>query len=94
MSERVTCEEHGENLATIVCVHIIDTLRDRKPRGFLWSVEDEDDYSAVCQACRNMPDDEWSRLAVELGRVVCFGCFKKAAILNGVKVSEPGETMQ
>lgn len=94
MSRQVTCDAHGETEATIVCAHIIDTLNDEKPRGFLWSLDEDNEYQAVCTDCHNMPRDEWSERATELGRILCFGCYKKAAMLNGVDIETDGETMQ
>jgi hypothetical protein len=31
-----------------------------------------------------MSDDEWESVAVELGRVLCFACYTRAAELNGI----------
>jgi hypothetical protein len=94
MNKRVACDEHGEDLATYVCVHVLDSLQDKKPRGFLWSLDDDDDYSAICQECNDMSDEEWEQKSSDLLRVLCLGCFKKAAELNGVRISADGATLQ
>ena len=91
MSELIQCDEHGESVATFVCVHVAETLLDRKPRGFLWSIDTDGEYQAVCPTCRETPDEEWETRAKEVGRVLCFGCYKKAATLNGVDISVPGK---
>ena len=42
MSEEINyihCCEHGEQEETFVCQHIVETLKDKKPRGFWWSSE-------------------------------------------------------
>lgn len=88
MTARVHCSEHGQADSTIVCVHICETLRDGQARGFLWSFdEQEGDYQAVCQTCREMDTEEWRESAVDLGRVICLECFKRAATMNQVEVS-------
>ena len=33
---RVECPEHGSQPATYVCQHIVQSLKDGVPRGFLW----------------------------------------------------------
>ena len=87
MSERIQCDAHGVAEATIVCVHICETLKDGRARGFLWSFDEEEgDYQAVCTACRAMPQTEWERQAVSLGRVLCLECFRHAAALNEVEI--------
>ncbi len=84
MSETVHCDDHGATPATIVCAHVVQTLNDGHPRGFVWSLDDEGDYQAVCSSCSEMAGDEWADRAVALGRVLCLECFFRAAALNGV----------
>ncbi len=84
----VECDKHGTDEATAVCTHIVQTLRDHEPRGFLCSIDEDNEYQAVCTACRQMPDDEWSRTAGDFCTIICLGCFKKAAALNGVDLPE------
>ena len=86
MSRRVQCDEHGEDTAAFVCTHILDTLRDREPRGFLWLRDDGGEYSAICQDCNESTDEEWEEMSSDVIRLVCLGCFKKAASLNDVSI--------
>ena len=88
MSDRVHCDEHGDSATTFVCVHITDSLSDGKPRGFLWSIDDDGEYQAVCPQYRETPDDQWEARAGEVGRILCFGCYQRAAKLNGVDVHD------
>ena len=82
--EVVECDEHGSALATVVCAHVVQSLVDCKPYGFLWTLDDDQEYSAVCDQCNAMTDAEWERDAEGLGRVLCFECFCNAGRLNGV----------
>jgi len=84
----VQCATHGEADATIVCCHIAETLTDGVARGFRWSLDQDDEYQATCDECSDLSDDEWLRIEVEVGRVLCFGCFKRAATLNGVQIEK------
>jgi len=94
MTTKLVCDEHGDDVATYVCVHVIDSLRDLKPRGFSWSVDDEDEYQAVCADCRAMPRKRWRKQSSELGRILCFSCYKKAAALNGIDVDAERSKLQ
>ena len=84
MSETVQCVEHGKCAATAVCCHVVESLADGERRGFWWSLDEENEYSAVCSDCDSMPADQWEREQDDLGRVLCFGCFQRVARLNGV----------
>ncbi|HEX3886817.1 MAG TPA: hypothetical protein VHW05_04915 [Phenylobacterium sp.] len=84
MSELVQCEVHGAREATVVCCHVVETLRDGLVRGFRWFVDADGEYEATCDTCSSMSDDEWESVAVELGRVLCFACYTRAAELNGI----------
>jgi hypothetical protein len=86
MSEYCECDVHGPSVATIVCRHVVDTLQDGSPRGFDWHVDEDGDYQAVCQTCLDMDADEWDCHEGQLGRVLCFECFRKAALMNGVQI--------
>ena len=87
-ASRVDCATHGDSEGTVVCVHVVDTLRDRVARGFLWHRDEDDEFQAVCDSCADMSDEDWERQQVALGRVLCLGCFKNAAKLNGVDIPE------
>jgi len=88
----VQCEEHGDSVATFVCVHISQTLDDTKPRGFLWSVDDDGEYQAMCSDCdalsASVSEEEWERLENELCpiEILCLSCFKRAAKLNQINI--------
>jgi hypothetical protein len=84
VSDIVQCDVHGSSLETFVCKHIAETLADGSPRGFRWFVDDEGDYQATCDTCSELPDAEWEARQGELGRILCLGCFGRAASLNGV----------
>jgi hypothetical protein len=90
MSHRIQCAEHGDSISTVVCVHICDTLKDGKPRGFLWSIDEDNDYQAVCADCRAMDRRNWRRMAKDLGRVLCFECYSRAGELNGIVLPRSG----
>jgi hypothetical protein len=88
MSDRIHCDKHGETKATYVCLHVVQTLKDRKARGFAWCVADDGYLYADCSACNALSEDEWRELIPTHGRVLCFGCFKVAAALNDADVSD------
>jgi hypothetical protein len=86
LSDPIVCDVHGESVATIVCVHILDTLQDDAPRGFWWAVDDEGEYDAICEECNNMSDEEWAASSTENCCVLCFECYARAAKLNGIEM--------
>jgi len=34
----VNCDEHDTQPETFVCQHVVQSLRDRIPRGFFWAI--------------------------------------------------------
>ena len=86
MSQTISCDVHGERACAIVCVHIVETLKDSEPRGFHWSLDEDGEHQATCSSCSDMDDSIWETLEVELGRVLCFECYCRAATLNGVSM--------
>ena len=86
MSTPVICGEHGESIAAAVCLHISQTLKDKKPRGFLPLVDGDGMHSAICIECNEMPFEEWERTRAENLAIICFECYRKAAKLNGAEV--------
>ncbi len=68
----------------MVCFHIVDTLHDDVARGFRWSLDEDGEYQATCDACSDMADEDWNQVVGEYGRLLCFECFSRAASLNGV----------
>ncbi len=83
MSELLKCATHGDQRPTFVCGHIVQTLGDGKPRGFLWGVDDDGNYQAICPSCDDLSDAEWEA-AVSSAAAICFECFKIAAAYNSV----------
>lgn len=88
MTDKLVCDEHGDSEATFVCTHIIQTLDDAVPRGFNWSLDRDGEYQAACSACRSLSDAEWERVAGEVCTILCLGCFKQAASLNGITIGD------
>lgn len=83
----VTCDEHGEQEATFVCQHLVQTIRDKRPRGFWTSDSDQKFPDAWCTECEHRvqaADCEWtdeveSHLKVTM---VCSACYEQARRLN------------
>lgn len=90
MADTIHCELHGDRTAAYVCAHILETLEDEEPRGFLDLVDEDGDHQAICIACNTMPFEDWERTAAENMRAICWGCFERAAAINGVDVTAPG----
>ena len=86
MSDLVECSTHGSSVPAFVCVHILETLSDLEPRGFEWSVDEDGEYQASCAHCRSLSEEEWDEQASKVIRLLCFGCFVRAAELNGVQL--------
>ncbi len=83
---KLQCGTHGEQDETVVCRHIIDTLQDGEPRGFVWNRADGE-FQALCTACNALSDDAFAAAEAEIIRLLCFGCFQDAAALNGVDIA-------
>ncbi|MEL6371314.1 MAG: hypothetical protein AAFY84_07050 [Pseudomonadota bacterium] len=81
----IKCGTHGEQETTFVCVHIIETLKDGVPRGFLWNHVDGD-FQAICENCNNLSEEEFYAQEAELIQLLCYGCFRDAAAINGVDI--------
>jgi hypothetical protein len=86
----VVCRTHGEQRETFVCKHIVETLHDRRPRGFFWAGGDGDgDECAWCAECedkRIAAGEEWTdELTNDMGiALLCGSCFDTAKRINGV----------
>jgi hypothetical protein len=83
MTTSVKCATHGDRAGAMVCGHILQTLKDAQPRGFLWAVDGEGEYQAICPTCDDMSDAEWEA-SYDSAAVICMECFKLAAAYNGV----------
>jgi hypothetical protein len=85
VSNKIKCATHGDCGSAMVCGHILQTLRDEQPRGFLWAIDDEGEYQAICPSCDDLSDAEWEA-SVKGAAVICLECFKLAAAYNGVRL--------
>jgi len=84
----VECCIHGKQVATFVCQHIVQTLRDNVPRGF-WSAVAEsgelypDSWCSECEAMINAigewNDETESKAGVSM---VCSACYDLAKAIN------------
>jgi len=84
----VECSEHGEQQATFVCQHIIQTLNDKNPRGF-WCANDPinsrpNAWCSECEAKVQETNGEWNDESEEFAGVslLCGACYDKAKELN------------
>jgi hypothetical protein len=92
MAEAVHCYTHGSSRAAFVCCHIVATLSDNKPRGFIWSRDDASEINAYCELCETHMEangGEWNDITAPFAdvKLLCEGCALDAATLNNVKVS-------
>lgn len=84
----VECDAHGKQLATYVCQHIVQTLRDNIPRGF-WSAEPEpgqlypDSWCSACEAMANEAGEWNDETEAKAGiTLICSACYERARALN------------
>jgi formylmethanofuran dehydrogenase subunit E len=84
MSQMLECGTHGKQPATYVCKHIVESLQSGREVGFYWSLENGE-YDAICEACNDLSENQWEKQQADLGRLLCLGCFKDAAALNGTE---------
>ena len=83
----VTCDEHGEQQPTFVCQHIVQTIRDKQPRGFWTADSDQQFPNAWCTECEGRVQAagcEWTDEVESYLRVtmVCAACYEQARRLN------------
>lgn len=89
----IECYEHGRQEEAFVCQHIIQTLKDGKPRGFLWSSEqDVQRPDAWCHECNEKvraTDWEWTEENERFAniQIICAECYDKAKELSFTKKS-------
>lgn len=84
MRPPITCEKHGEQRRTFVCMHILQTLHDGRLHGFLWGRDEEGEYSARCTRCAQIPQEDFAAAQASLVRPLCLLCFYAAGRANGV----------
>src|SRR5215471_10432 len=86
MPDTVECDEHGGQLATYVCRHIVEGLRTKTRVGFFWAYDDPDNPrpDAYCSECNELakrsPDGEWTEDDLEFvkPRLMCGACYDLA----------------
>lgn len=84
----VECCENGKQQAAYVCQHIVQTLRDGKPRGF-WSSEENPDNprpDSWCTECEEVVNriGEWNDESEAFAgvKLLCGACYDKAKEMN------------
>jgi|TARA_R100000306_G_scaffold60710_1_gene61349 hypothetical protein len=85
----VECCEHGQQQATYVCQHVVQSLRDGVPRGF-WSAEAApgdkrpDSWCSACEEMVNKTGGEWNDESEEFAgvKLLCGACYDRAKELN------------
>jgi len=94
MKKVIQCDEHGEQQATYVCQHIIQTLRDSKPRGF-WTSDDPDNlrpdaWCAKCEAKVQETNGEWNDESEAIAgvSVLCGACYDRAIAINRGRINQ------
>ncbi len=84
----VECCVHGEQQATYVCQHIVETLHDGIPRGFWWANDPENSRpDAWCSACESMvqkTNGEWNDESESFAKatLLCGACYDRAKLIN------------
>ena len=84
----MTCEGHGEQPPSFVCVHLAESQPDDQSIGFNWNCEGGD-LLAYCDACEKQADAEGFISDVffeENFAVICRSCFVEMAAVNDVTV--------
>ena len=89
MSKTVECPSHGPQPETFVCQHVVQSLRDGKPVGFFWSIEDPDAerpdaWCARCEEVVRQTAGEWTPEAEQFAgvKLLCGICYDAARALN------------
>ena len=87
----VECGTHGDSWSAYVCKHTVATIRDRKPRGFIWLRDDNGCLCAYCDECENILykfGGDWNDQSEAFASVtlVCEACALVAAGVNGVEI--------
>ena len=82
MVDQLECGKHGKIRATYVCKHILGTLKEKKPQGFHWMIDDEGEIQSFCDSCWNADDEEWEKISDEGPRLMCLNCLQDVAAIN------------
>ena len=83
MAKKIKCGTHGKQEETLVCKHIIETLKDGVPRGFCYNKSDGE-WEAIWDACNDLSPEDFAAIAEENVNTLCYGCFRQAAAINGI----------
>ena len=84
----VECAEHGEQQATYVCQHIVQTLKDGKARGFWWADDPDnprpDAWCSECEAKVQETNGEWNDESEAFAgvKLLCGACYDRAKQIN------------
>lgn len=84
--DMVTCEGHGQQPPSFVCLHLAESQPDDASIGFNWNCEGGD-LLANCSACETHADIEGflsDEFFEENFVVICRSCFIELAAANGV----------
>ncbi len=86
----IDCVTHGRVPASFVCSHILVSLSSLEPTGCIWVRDQDGCINAYCDACGDKLEEEgseWNDAAEEFAkiRLICEGCFEKAARINGIE---------
>lgn len=84
MREPINCVRHGTRRRAYVCIHILQTAEDGKPRGFIWKRDAEGEYEAFCTPCSRIPAETWAKIYETQGTAICLYCFADIGRLNGI----------
>jgi hypothetical protein len=84
----VMCDTHGEQQATFVCQHIVQSLQDGKARGF-WTADNPDNprpdaWCTECEAVVQQNNGQWDEKEEEFAKVtlLCGACYDKVIEIN------------
>jgi hypothetical protein len=80
----INCVRHGEQRRAFVCVHLVETAEDGKPRGFVWKRDAEGEYEAFCTPCSQISAERWAKIYEQQGTAICLQCFAGIGRMNGV----------
>ena len=91
MTNSAAYEQHGFQPKTYVCDYIVQSLRDRQPRGLSRSAADGDQQypDAWCTECNDRlrsADGEWTDESEKAAKVrlLCARCYEAVKALNGL----------
>lgn len=88
MAETLECDKHGPSETTYVCVHLVETLKDGKPRGFNWIRDAEGEIQAYCDDCWDATDEEWEWIQEQGPKILCLSCLEQVAAINDLEMTE------